>query len=150
LGALLMPVIFLLDFLEDKSRSSSEDQKDLPQQSTVDQKSGEIEDGSKLKSSNKINLTKANKLYREGFNLLNGLNGVAKNSKKGAELLNQAAREGSHEAAYYLASCLYTGKEMGKNPKAALQWFEYAAKLGSPKAKEFLKKLDAYSKENNQ
>lgn len=141
-GALVMPIVFLSNVSNEGSRLSSDDQNGLPfQQSAADQKSGEIKEDAKLESSNKIN---ANKLYREGFNLLNGLNGIEKNAKKGSELLNQAAREGSHEAAYYLASCLYIGKEMKKNPQAAKQWFEYAAKIGSSNAKEFLKKWEAY------
>ena len=95
-------------------------------------------------------IAKAQEIYAEGYKLLHGSGGIVKDPKKGMDLLNQAAREGSHEAAYHLASCLYTGKEMKKNPQAARQWFEYAAKLGSPKAKEFLKKWDSYSKAKSQ
>ena len=154
-----VPPIFLLGTISNSGGGSTKNEEfdSSTQQSVNAQDGAQNKQANKLESTQttgsstgQVQLANASKLYQEGYNFLHGSNGVTQNLKKGSELLNQAAREGSHKAAYHLALCFYTGKALNKNPKAARQWFEYAAKLGSPKAKEFLKKWDAYSKENNQ
>jgi TPR repeat protein len=72
--------------------------------------------------------------------------GGSRNLRHAFELFTVSGNNGHPNAAYRAACCYFYGEGTRKNMARSLAWFRKAARLGSTKAKKYLKSLAGRSR----